>query len=357
MKNVIEFLEKFSLTDDKKNKPIGRRIWLNVTDECDLCCVYCSSFCDINKKGKYSLMSFEIAKNSIETALNKFGVNDLKICFFGGEPLLNFELIKKVVKYCENKNNYKFTYGISTNAIGLTKEVLNFFNEKDFFVQISIDGPLDIQKKYRPLKTGGTFNYDNLENIIRTALSTISSENIIARGTFTSRNLNLSDNLQYYLDLGFKNVHFDPNISRNIEELNLTNSINAIEDEINKLVMLYFDLKSKNKINRLLPISDFYNILTGQGDVHKCEGGEYRLAYDVDGNESPCHMVANFEPEKLTRAIHIRNTKCNGCVYRKVCSGVCLGAVYYSENDYELQCKINRMYINSIIKYVIPEKR
>lgn len=352
MDKVFDFLKDYNrnnnnnIMNEKNNRM--KKIWLNISDICDLKCIYCSSYCDDEERERTPIMTYETAKESIDDAIKTFGTSEIKISFFGGEPLLNYDLIKQVVLYCE-ANNYNTIFSISTNALNLNAENIRFFKDKNFTVQISIDGPQDIQKIQRPHRSSND-SYKNFEENIKLILSNIDKNNIVARSTYTPKNLCLVNNVEYFLNLGFKNIHFEPNISRGVSELNLSNYLNDLEKEIEDLVKIFFNKIETNEINELLPISNYYDTLLGKVKTHRCEGGENRFSYDVKGRKFPCHMVNNAEENRLSKALETRKNKCNNCIYNKVCQGLCLGAIYHTENDYELQCKINRIFINTIIK-------
>lgn len=355
MVDMEKFLKEFNDTFEEKNKCeiINRhRIWLNVSDVCDLSCIYCSSFCDIKSAKKTNFMTLDTAIKSINNAIEEFKTNKLKICFFGGEPLLNRQLIYDVVDYCNNRDDVAFTFSVSTNALRLDEEFIDFISKNNFdSVQISIDGNEDIQNKQRPKIENRYYpKRYSIEDKIQMLLKKVDNNIVTARATFTPYSLHISDTFKYLADLGFKKIHFEPNISREKLSINNDESINILNDEIKKLTKLFFEYKDAGKINRLIPLSNYYDILTYNNClVHNCEAGIRRYAYSVDGKRSPCHMVKGAEPEKLKEAIQKRDNECNNCAYNNICQGLCLGAIYYAENDYTLSCKLHKMYIQEMV--------
>jgi uncharacterized protein len=348
MKKTDLFLQELN------NKPLAnslngsarKRIWLNVTEKCNQACIYCSAFCDKNINMKD--MSFLVAKKSIENALKEFGTNQLHICFFGGEPLCNFDLIKKVVKYYRyiNKN---ITYSVSTNALIINSTHLKYFKKNNFFVQVSIDGSPDIQKKQRPYISGYEKEFSNYEKNVKFLIKKMGAENVVARATITSNNIYLSGLFDYLLQLGFKKIHFDPNISRGHDELDLGRYLGVLKKEINSLVNKYYINYKNNKIISLKPISTYHDILTGKAQVNKCEAGINRFCYDVNGKKFPCHMVVGLPGAEINEAVKIRNKSCDHCLYHNVCGGKCLGEICYNKKDIKVHCAINQMYINALI--------
>ena len=359
--NIEEYLIDFNKENKikQKSKITRYRIWLNITDVCDLSCIYCSSFCDVKDKKKKTMMDFETAKNSIHDALSEFNTKKLKICFFGGEPLLNEKLIYEVVEYCNSIEGLEFTFSISTNALKLNDNIIEFISKNNFdSVQISIDGNYEIQNKQRPIidANGNQHNY-SIETNIKKLLGKVDNKIITARATYTPYSLGLVETFKYLVDLGFKKVHFEPNISREKLSLNNEKYLLKLQEEITELVKAFFDYMKKAKIIRMIPLSNYYDILTfNNALVHNCEAGICRFAYDVDGKRSPCHMVKGAEDIQLKKAIKERDTVCKECLYNNICQGLCLGAIYYAENDYKLLCKIQKMYIDAMIKYMNNEK-
>lgn len=354
---IEEFLTKFNeMSITKKTEKAKRyRIWLNITEVCNLSCIYCSSFCDEKQAKIKSMMDFETAKRCIHDASDTFNTKKLKICFFGGEPLLNEKLIYQIVDYCNNLNGYEFTFSISTNALKLNENFMEFICKNNFdSVQISIDGNCKVQNIQRPIIDNNGINYEySIENNIKLLLSKVDNNIITARATFTPYSLDLVETFKYLANLGFRKIHFEPNISREKFSLNTTESLVKLQMEINELIKVFFEYIEKGKIIKMIPLSNYYDILTFNNSlIHNCEAGKCRFAYDVEGNKSPCHMVKGAKKEQLDKAIEERDTVCKTCIYNNVCQGLCLGAIYYAENDYKLACKIQKMYIDGMIKYM-----
>lgn len=348
MKKVLIFLQEFNKKPLVKcnDNLVRKRIWLNITEKCNQACIYCSAFCDKNKGTKS--MSLLFAQKSINDALIKFNTDQLHICFFGGEPLLNFSLIKTIVEYCQGLNK-NITFSISTNALIINDTHLNFFKNNKFFIQISIDGPPDIQKKQRPYRNGYEKEFSNFEKNVKFIIKKMGSENVVARATITTHNIYLSRTFDYLLRIGFKKIHFDPNISRGYDELDLGRHLDILKKEIDILVDKYLFYHKKNKIISFKPISTYHDILTGKTRVSICEAGINRFSYNVDGKTSPCHMVIGLPIKKINEATKIRNKICHHCLYHNICSGKCLGEICYNQKNIGVHCSINQMYINALI--------
>ena len=200
-------------------------------------------------------MDFETAKNSIHNALEEFNTKKLKICFFGGEPLLNEKLIYEVVEYCNNLKDYNFTFSISTNALKLNDKIIDFISKNNFdSVQISIDGNYEVQNKQRPIiDSKGKQHYYSIENNIKKLLEKVDNKIITARATFTPYSLELVETFKYLANLGFKKIHFEPNISREKLSLNNKEYLEKLQEQITELVKIFFEYIKSGKIIRMVP--------------------------------------------------------------------------------------------------------
>ena len=127
----------------------------------------------------------------------------------------------EVVEYCNSLKDYNFTFSISTNALKLNDKIIDFISKNNFdSVQISIDGNYEVQNKQRPIiDSKGKQHYYSIENNIKKLLEKVDNKIITARATFTPYSLELVETFKYLVNLGFKKIHFEPNISR--EKLSL----------------------------------------------------------------------------------------------------------------------------------------
>lgn len=138
-----------------KEQPVGFMV-LHITDQCNLRCVYCYEQDRLGKKGK--AMELQVAKMAVDWLIKRSGQKKyLRLVFFGGEPLINFSLIRETVAYADSAGQAKgksFTYEISTNGTLLTPEIIRFFEEHKIIPVISMDGTRDIQNRQRPFRNG-----------------------------------------------------------------------------------------------------------------------------------------------------------------------------------------------------------
>ena len=248
---------------------------LKITNKCNLNCIYCYNYKENyeNKNNKNNKdMDFKTAKNSIDNILTDGG-ELLKIQFTGGEPLLNFNLIEKIINYC-NKNyknkNINISYAVQTNGTLLNEELIKKIKELNLKIGISIDG-IDINDILRPYKNGRSSTLDTLKGIY------LLKNNNIPFGittVITNKNLSYVDEfIQYLIALGVKSVSFDLLKPKQKEHLNLMPN----EEEFNKILkeLKNYPIYIKNLQKR--PKDKYCFLNTGDllfvnefGDIYPC---------------------------------------------------------------------------------------
>lgn len=223
---------------NKKLPPITR-ISLNVAQICNMKCIYC-----YGREGEYGekgLMDEAAACKAVDFLIkNSADKRNIGINFFGGEPLLNFQLIKKVVKYSKYlsaQNGKRIHFSVSTNGTLFSKEVIKFFNKEKFSVQVSFDGDKEIQDKNRPLKTGQS-SYDFILLGLRRFLESRNGD-AAARVTMTKHDSGKTKVREKLKEIGFKRINITPvastlNDDYALQESNyvcLFNDTDSVSDE------------------------------------------------------------------------------------------------------------------------------
>jgi uncharacterized protein len=350
-----------------KLKPVSH-ISLNVAQDCDMNCIYC-----YGGKGEYkdrglmkSTTAFCAVDWLIEQSRDK---KDLAITFFGGEPLLNFKLIRKVVDYAKEKckkHNKEIHFSMTTNGTLLTKEVIDYINENNFSIVISYDGNIDVQKLNRPLKSI-SMNHEELEKRVKEFLATRKNRrNTSCRITVTKYNCNLKEVSEYLLNLGFYKIHWTEAIPPIDNDLN--NCTYQLTDKHQKSLLLYIEDLEKETFNRIKndkPLSDRYIMAYIQRLYKKskknyfCGVGRGLVGISKDGNIYPCHRFVGHDKlkiglvnGKMDEKLKITfnnygntNIYCVKCWARYFCGGGCLyenmSGVYTDRPiPYENRCKI-----------------
>lgn len=282
-------------------------------------------------------MSLETAKKSIDFLIGNSKNKELLICFLGGEPLMNFPLIKDVVAYCNKYENDKpihFKYTITTNGTIWNDEIEKFLREKHFTVQISVDGNKDVHNCNR-FYANGLGSFDVMEKNTRN----MRNDGLVSgRATITATNLDLVDNFKALNDMKFRSIPMAP-----AQNLLSDEDYDRLIGENTKLVQYFLELIQSGdyKTAKKLRI-----LMSGLQKIHKsgvarkilCGVGSAQLAVDINGEIYPCHrFVANKEYamgnvlkdtkiEKMPFLEEItleKHKECKNCWARNLCVGAC----------------------------------
>ena len=194
--------------DFKKRQTVVKALCLHIAHDCNLACRYC--FAEEGEyHGRRALMSFEVGKKALDFLVANSGNRvNLEVDFFGGEPLMNWDVVKQLVEYgrsLEKPNNKKFRFTLTTNGILLNDEILEFVNKEMGNIVLSIDGRKEINDKMRPFR-GGQGSYDIIVPKFQKVAESRDQMNYYVRGTFTHNNLDFSKDVLHLADLGFKHI-------------------------------------------------------------------------------------------------------------------------------------------------------
>jgi uncharacterized protein len=320
-----------------------RTLVLNVANECNLGCSYCFA-----AQGDYNsprrLMSEETARQSVDFLLANSGDHEsVTLVFFGGEPLMNLGLIKKLVVYATEagqKAGKRVEFSMTTNATYLTPEVIQFINDQRIGVSVSIDGP----KKYHDLRRfykGGVGSYDIIEPRVRALLKSHTTRPVAARATLTHGVTAVQECFWHLRELGFHEVGFAPVTSADRQDYALTSEeLWAVLEEFKQLSELYVEKAIRNEY---LGFSNLSNVLAelhaGIVKAYPCGAGLGLLGVGADGDLYLCHrflesaehrmgsvqqgLDVQKQAEFLQRAHLAQKAPCQVCWVRHVCSGGC----------------------------------
>lgn len=358
---------------------IIKAMCLHVAHDCNLKCKYCfASQGNFNKNS--SLMDLDTGKKALKfLAINSGNRRNLEVDFFGGEPLMNFDVVKKLVFYgreLEEKYNKNFRFTITTNGVLLDDEKIDFINEHMDNVVLSLDGRKEINDLIRPtLNDKGSF--DIIVPKFKDLISKRKDKDYYIRGTFTSFNKDFRNDLKEFYNLGFKKVSMEPVVSDPKEPYSLT------EEDLEEVLKEYEDF-SKDYINIRKYDKDFlffhYMIDLSQGPcVIKrtvgCGAGSEYIAVTPEGDIYPCHQFVGEDEFKLGtldtgiinenlredfKCANVLNKKeCNECFAKYYCSGGCHANAYYNNDDfltpYEIGCKMERKRVECAISVLANE--
>lgn len=359
----------------KNRAPVVKALCLHVAHDCNLKCRYC--FAEEGEyHGKRSLMSAEVGKKAIDFIIANSGKRrNLEVDFFGGEPLMNFDVVKEIVKYGreqEKLHDKNFRFTITTNGILLDDEKQKYINENMHNVVLSLDGRKEVNDYMRP-RAGGQGSYDIIVPKFQKLAESRNQTDYYLRGTFTHNNLDFSKDVFHIADdLGFKQVSVEPVVAEATESYAITeDDLDTIFEEYEKLAeQLYIRHKTGEKDFNFF---HFMVDLTGGPCIAKrlsgCGSGTEYLAVTPEGDLYPCHQFVGQEEYKIGSVYNgIENTAireefancnvytkpdCKKCWAKFYCSGGCMANACHYAGDimgtYEIGCKLQRKRIECAI--------
>ncbi|MGI5949868.1 thioether cross-link-forming SCIFF peptide maturase [Peptoniphilus sp.] len=359
---------------------IVKAMCLHVAHDCNLRCKYCfASQGDF--KGDRSLMDYETGKKALDFLLKNSGNRrNLEVDFFGGEPLMNFDLVKKLVKYGreeEKKYDKHFRFTITTNGMLLNDEIEDFINENMDNVVLSIDGRKSINDEMRPT-INDKGSYDVIVPKFKELISKRGDKDYFIRGTFTNENLDFSEDLKDFYDNGFKKTSIEPVVTDEKEPYAIREEhLEKILDEYEKMSKDYIEIRKKDKdfsfFHFIIDLSQGpcivkrtvgcgagseYVAVTPQGEIYPCHqfvGEKEFLLGDVDRGIVNTDLRDTFKNSNV-----YTNEDCPTCWARYYCSGGCHANAYYSNNDlskpYKVGCEMEKKRIECAISVLANEE-
>lgn len=388
-KELIEFLlEKDILKNDSKdltkienNTPSKgelniKSIVLFMIQECNLRCTYC-----YGEGGEYShkgIINLDTAKKSVDFLFDNSKDKKIAMAFFGGEPLLNFGLIKDIVSYAKKKEEEtgkSINFAITTNGTLLTDEITDFLIENKFTITISIDGCKELHDVNRFYANGkGTY-----DTVIKNTRRLVENAAVSARATITNTNFDMVKNFYDLYKLGFKRVNMAPCTEMLDDDsfAKYTKSFESLLGEYDKMLTegKYKEVQALGEINKKIQKVDM-----GGTATRFCGSLSSGLAIDVNGNIYPCHRLvgkdeflvgnvfegmdeekyANLDADMLVSS----HDKCSDCWAANLCGGGCISDNYGKtgsiKNPNERSCDYTKQTYEAIIKYYVQlsdEKR
>ena len=352
--------------DFKKRQTVVKALCLHIAHDCNLACRYC--FAEEGEyHGRRALMSFEVGKKALDFLVANSGNRvNLEVDFFGGEPLMNWDVVKQLVEYgrsLEKSNNKKFRFTLTTNGILLNDEILEFVNKEMGNIVLSIDGRKEINDKMRPFR-GGQGSYDIIVPKFQKVAESRDQMNYYVRGTFTHNNLDFSKDVLHLADLGFKQNSVEPVVAQPTDDYAIREEdLPILKEEYDKLAV---EMIKRKKEGKAFNFFHFMIDLQGGPCVAKrlsgCGSGTEYLAVTPWGDLYPCHQFVGEEAYKLGDIWNgVTNTalreefrscnayarpECNDCWARFYCSGGCSAANYNMNHDmndsYDLGCEMER---------------
>lgn len=345
---------------------------LNVSHLCNLRCEYC--FADGGTyNGAAENMSLDVARKAIDMIVSKSANrHNLEVDFFGGEPLLNFDVVKKTVEYArsiEKAHNKNFRFTITTNAMLLNDEIIDFFNKEMYNVVVSIDGRRSVHDCVRKTASGkGSFD-TAIKNALR--FKQLRKGQYYIRGTYTALNKDFSQDVLFLNDLGFDQLSIEPVVLPENHRLAIKKEDSEqLKAEYDKLAEAYVERRKGEKwFNFFHFMLDIYNGPCESKRLVGCGAGNDYVAVAPNGNIYPCHQfdgekdyvignvldgTFNTEiPKFFAENNLLKKDKCRNCWAKYYCSGGCAAnAIKYGggiNKPYELSCELMRKRIECAI--------
>ena len=356
------------MADKLKEKTAGviKALCLHIAHTCNLNCSYCFA-----SQGKYhgerAVMSFEVGKRALDFLVENSGSRrNLEVDFFGGEPLMNFEVVKQLVAYArsiekEKGKNFRFT--LTTNGLGINDDVIEFANRECANVVLSLDGRKEIHDRFR-VDYAGNGSFDRIVPKFQELVKAREGKNYYMRGTFTHANPDFLEDIKTMLDLGFTELSMEPVVCAEGDPAELTREdLPIVLEQYEKLAELMLKCDDEGK-----PFTFYHYMidLTGGPCIYKrisgCGSGTEYMAVTPWGDLYPCHQfvgeekfklgdiwkgVDNKETQNEFRACNVyAREDCRDCWAKLYCSGGCAANAYHSTGSvtgvYKYGCELFR---------------
>ena len=365
---------------DLKNRHTEvKALCLHVAHTCNLNCSYCFAS-QGNFNGQRGLMSIETAKRSLDFLVENSGDRvNLEVDFFGGEPLMNWQVVKETVKYgrsLEKKHNKNFRFTLTTNGVGIDDDVIEFANKEMHNVVLSLDGRKEIHDHLRKT-VNGEGSYDIILPKFKKMVESRGGKDYYMRGTFTHNNVDFTEDIFHMADMGFTELSMEPVVCEPNDPYALT------EEDLPKIFEQY-EILAKEMIKRKSEGKGFtfyhYMIdLTNGPCIYKrisgCGSGTEYFAVTPWGDLYPCHQfvgddrykmgdiwegVTNEETRDAFKMCNVYSREeCRDCWARLYCSGGCAANAYHATGSvqgvYEYGCKLFKKRIECAIMMQIAK--
>jgi uncharacterized protein len=350
----------------EKTSNVVKALCLHVAHTCNLNCSYCFA-----SQGKYSgeraLMSFETGKRALDFLIENSGDrHNLEVDFFGGEPLMNFDVVKQLVEYArsvekEAGKNFRFT--LTTNGMLIDDDVIDYCNKEMSNIVLSLDGRKEVHDKFR-VDYAGKGSYDTIVPKFQKFVEKRGGKDYYMRGTFTHHNPDFLKDIETMLDLGFTELSMEPVVCDPKDSSALTKEdLEIVKDQYEKLALLMEKRREEGK-----PFT-FYHYMIDLTDgpciykrISGCGSGTEYMAVTPWGDLYPCHQFVGDDKFKLgnvwdgvtNKDIQNEFKKCNvyahkeceSCWAKLYCSGGCSANAYHATGSitgiYEPGCELFR---------------
>ncbi len=373
--------DKFKdLQIDIKARPTQlKALCLHIAHDCNMCCKYCFAG-EGEYSGDRSLMSFEVGKRALDFLIEQSGSRkNLEVDFFGGEPLLNFDVVKQLVAYArsiekEKGKNFRFT--LTTNGVLLNDEVMEWANKECYNVVLSLDGRKETNDRMRRTRNDkGT--YDLILPKFQKMAKERNQQGYYIRGTYTHYNTDFANDILHLADLGFEQLAMEPVVTDPKMDYALQESdIPKLKDQYDLLAK---EMCKRNREGKGLTFFHYMIDLEGGPCIYKrisgCGVGTDYMAVTPWGDLYPCHQFVGDEKFLLGNVFDgVKNTDivnefklcnvysreaCQDCFAKLYCSGGCSANAYHTTGKItgtcDMSCELHRKRVENAIMIKIDE--
>ena len=361
------------ITDFKKRSTVVKALCLHIAHDCNLACQYC--FAEEGEyHGRRALMSYETGKQALDFLVaNSGNRRNLEVDFFGGEPLMNFDVVKQLVAYgraLEKTQDKHFRFTLTTNGVLLNDDIMEFANKEMDNVVLSIDGRKEVNDRMRPFRKGAG-SYDLIVPKFQKFADSRNQEKYYVRGTFTHYNTDFSNDVLHLADLGFKQISVEPVVAQETDPYAIQEAdLPQLFEEYDKLAA---EMVKRHGTDKDFNFFHFMIDLEGGPCVAKrlsgCGSGTEYLAVTPWGDLYPCHQFVGNEDFLMgnvwdgVQKTEIRDEfkccnvyakeKCRKCFARFYCSGGCAANSYNFHGNildaYDIGCELQRKRVECAI--------
>ncbi len=367
--------------DFKNRSHVVKALCLHVAHTCNLNCSYCFA-AQGRYQGERALMSLEVGKRAMEFLIENSGTRrNLEVDFFGGEPLMNWQMVKDLVAYCrgrekETGKNFRFT--LTTNGMLIDDDVIDFCNREMSNVVLSLDGRKEIHDRLR-VDYAGRGSYDTIVPKFQKLVEARGGKNYYIRGTYTHANTDFTKDIFHMADLGFTELSMEPVVSKPDDPCALTQE--DLPVLLDQYELLAKEMLRRDREGRGFTFYHYMIDLTGGPCIYKrisgCGSGTEYMAVTPWGDLYPCHQFVG-DPKYLLGDIWkgVTNTaaqdefrhcnayarpECKDCWAKLYCSGGCAANAYHATGSisgvYEYGCELFKKRIECAIMIQVAENQ
>ena len=364
----------------RKTAGVVKALCLHIAHSCNLNCSYCFA-----SQGKYhgerALMSYEVGKRALDFLVENSGSRrNLEVDFFGGEPLMNFDVVKRLVEYArsiEAKYNKNFRFTLTTNGVLIDDDVIDFANREMSNVVLSLDGRREVHDRFR-VDYAGAGSYDKIVPKFQKLVEARGGKGYYMRGTFTHHNPDFLEDIKAMLDLGFTELSMEPVVCPPGSPEELTaEDMPIILSQYEKLAELMLEREREGR-----PFTFYHYMIDLEGGpciykrISGCGSGTEYMAVTPSGDLYPCHQfvgedsfclgnvfdgVNNTEKQKEFFDCNVyARTECRDCWARLYCSGGCAANAYHATGSvrgvYKYGCELFKKRMECAIMLAVARR-